>query len=69
MTLEDVLDSLPETVDVLLFTEEDDICPTAVYDGKNSIDIRYNSRKVKFLIAMNRTVEVGVYGKKIEEMR
>ena len=69
MTLEDVFDSLPETVDIFLFTEEDDSCPVAVYDGRNSIDGRYNGRNVRFLTAMKGKVEVGVYGKKIEEMR
>lgn len=67
MTLEEVFDSLPETVDVFLFTEEDDSCPAAIYDGRNSINGRYNSREVRFLTAMKEKVSVGVYGKKIEE--
>lgn len=67
MILEELLNVLPETVDVLLFTEDNDDCPVAIYDGRNSIDIRYNSRKVKFLTTMKEKVEVGVYGQKIEE--
>lgn len=67
MILEELFNVLPETVDVFLFTEEDDSYPAAIYDGKNSIDAHYNDRKVRFLTAMKGKVNVGVYGKKIEE--
>lgn len=67
MILEEILDTLPDTVDVFLFTEESDDSPVAVYDGRNSIDIRYNSRTVRFLTVSNgnKKVEVGVYGNKL----
>lgn len=67
MILQEVLDTLPETVDVLLFTEEDDNEPAAIYDGRNSIDLKYNSRTVRFLTVSNgnKKVEIGVYGNKL----
>lgn len=53
MILEEILDVLPETVDVFLYTEEDDNEPAAIYDGRNSIDLKYNSRTVRFLTVSN----------------
>lgn len=67
MILQEVLDTLPDTVDVFLFTEENDNEPVAIYDGRNSIDLKYNSRTVRFLTVSNgnKRVEVGVYGDKL----
>lgn len=65
MTLQKVLDVLNENTDIYLFTEDDNYNPAAIYDGRNSIDIRYNSRKVSFIIwGANRT-EIGVYGPRL----
>ena len=66
MILQEVLDTLPDTVNIFLFTEENDNEPAAIYDGRNSIDSRYNSRTVRFLTVGNgNKVEVGIYGDKL----
>ena len=67
MILQEVLDTLPDTVNIFLFTEENDNEPAAIYDGRNSIDLKYNSRAVRFLTVSNgnKRVEVGVYGNKL----
>lgn len=65
MTLQEVLGSLNDNVRVDLFTEDDDDKPAAVYDGRNSIDSGYNSRKVRFITVGNRKAEIGVYGLKM----
>lgn len=65
MTLQEVLDVLNDNVNVHLFTEDDDAEPAAIYDGRNSIDMRYNGRKVRFITWTANGTEIGVFGSKL----
>lgn len=52
MKLEDLFDMIPDTVNVILYDYFDG-ARLAVYDGRNSINPRYNTWEVKELYTRN----------------